>query len=66
MLDILSEWHPPIFDECQKIDNTKDIFGRARFAEHRDDRQGIGSFMHETKVLEVSDFRIPEGVDPIG
>ena len=52
-------------DECKKIDQTKDIFGRSRFAAHREDRDGIGSFMHETKVLEVADFRISEGNDPI-
>ena len=30
--------------ECIKIDQTKDIFGRARFAEHREDREGIGVY----------------------
>lgn len=58
--------HPPTLDECKVIDSSKDVFGRARFAEHREDREGIGSFMHETKVLEVQDFKIPEGIDPIG
>jgi len=57
--------HPPTLEECKAIDQTKDIFGRSRFSSHREDREGIGSFMHETKVLEIQDFRIPESQDPI-
>ncbi len=51
--------------ECQLVDNSRDIFGRPRFATHRDDRGGVGSFMCETRTLEVSDFKIPSSSDPL-
>ena len=41
------------------IDNSRDIFGRARHSSHREDRGGIGSFMNDTKSLEVNDFKCP-------
>ncbi|CAM6000797.1 unnamed protein product [Sphagnum balticum] len=40
----------PIIDDCNLIDNSKDIFGRARFSTYREDMKGVGSF---AKVREV-------------
>lgn len=36
---------------CKLIDNSRDIFGRPRFATHKEDCDGFGSFMHETRTL---------------
>lgn len=45
------------------IDNSRDIFGRQRHDKHREDRGGVGSFMHETRSIEVKDFKAPtEGI----
>ena len=41
------------------MDQTKDIFGRARFSVFREDMKGVGSFSKETKALYVSDYRLP-------
>lgn len=30
----------PTIEECEKIDNSKDVFGRSRFANHREDMKG--------------------------
>jgi hypothetical protein len=51
--------HVPSLDECLKIDNSKDIFGRTRFASHRKDKMGIGNYLEETRTLKVKDFCIP-------
>jgi len=51
--------------ECQQIDSSRDIFGRARFQSHREDMSGVGSFMHETRTLLVKEFRMPTSQDPI-
>lgn len=51
----------PTYDECTSIDQSKDIFGRARFANHREDMAGIGSFLKESRTLYVSDFKILQG-----
>lgn len=40
-----------------------DVFGRARHAKFRDDMQGLGSFMKETRTLCVADFILPLGED---
>ena len=51
----------PTYDECTSIDQSKDIFGRARFANHREDMAGVGSFLKESRTLYVSDFKIMQG-----
>ena len=56
----------PTLEECQQIDQVRDIFGRARFAEHREDMEGVGAFLKECRTLYVTDFRMPNGNDPIG
>ena len=48
----------PCLEDCECIDQTKDVFGRARFSTFREDRKGVGSFAKETKALYVSDFRL--------
>ena len=51
--------HIPSLTECLKVDNSKDIFGRSRFATHRKDNRGIGNFLKETRTLRLSDFSAP-------
>lgn len=53
--------HIPTLDECLAIDQIKDIFGRTRHATQREDKEGVGSFMKETRTLRVSDFCLCEG-----
>lgn len=48
----------PSLQECQTVDHTRDIFGRARHASHREDMAGVGSFMNETRTLMVTEFKI--------
>ncbi|CAG9327003.1 unnamed protein product [Blepharisma stoltei] len=57
--------HMPSLEECKKIQPIKDIFGRTRHANHRDDMQGIGCFQKESRTLYVSDIKLPPGDDPI-
>ena len=40
-------------------DQTKNIFGRARFSSYREDMKGVGSFAQETKAIYISDFKLP-------
>ena len=56
----------PTLEECEQIDQIRDIFGRARFSDHREDMEGVGSFLKECRTLYVTDFRMPAGNDPIG
>lgn len=51
--------HIPTLEDCMKVDNGKDIFGRSRYATHRADNQGIGNFMKETRTLRITDFCTP-------
>lgn len=51
----------PAYDDCLTIDQSKDIFGRARFANHREDMAGVGSFLKESRTLYVTDFKILQG-----
>jgi len=55
----------PTFEECDQIDQAKDIFGRPRFSTHREDMDGIGSFLKDTRTIGVTDFKMPGGNDPI-
>ena len=49
----------PSIEDSQAVDQTKDIFGRARFSSFREDMKGVGSFAKETKALYISDYRLP-------
>ena len=54
----------PLYAECMTIDNSKDIFGRSRFANYRDDMGGVGSFLKECRTLYINEFGTPSGNDP--
>lgn len=49
----------PSMQDCELVDQTKDIFGRARFSTFREDMKGIGSFAKETRAIYVSDYHLP-------
>jgi hypothetical protein len=49
----------PCIEDCECIEQTKDIFGRSRFSSFREDMKGVGSFAKETKALYVSEYRLP-------
>ena len=53
--------HLPTLDECLSIDQIKDAFGRTRYSEQREDMEGVGSFLKETRTLRVSDFCLIRG-----
>jgi len=55
----------PTYEECSQIDQAKDIFGRPRYSTHREDMDGIGTFLKDTRTLHVTDFKMPNGNDPI-
>jgi len=57
--------HMPSFKDCQRIPLLKDIFGRTRHSEHRQDMAGIGCFQKECKTLCVVDIKLPPVEDPI-
>ena len=52
--------HVPTFEECQNIENSKDIFGRSRFATSLKDNGGIGLFTKNCKTLYVTDMKKKE------
>ena len=47
----------PTFEECQNIENSKDIFGRSRFATSLKDNGGIGLFTKNCRILYVTDLK---------
>ena len=55
----------PSLTQCKRIAPIKDIFGRTRHANHRDDMGGIGCFQKECRTLLVGDLKIPPGEDPV-
>ena len=57
--------HMPSLTQCKRIAPIKDIFGRTRHANHRDDMGGIGCFQKECRTLLVGDLKIPPGEDPV-
>ena len=55
----------PTMQECLHVEQSRDIFGRARFANLREDMGGVGSFLKECRTLYICDFRLPStGNDP--
>jgi len=44
----------PEIDFCRSVDQSRDVFGRERFAEHRKDKEGVGSFMSESRTIEIT------------
>lgn len=57
--------HIPTLEECMNIDQIKDVFGRTRYARQRDDMEGVGSFLSETRTLKASDFCLIKGTDEV-
>ena len=52
--------HVPTYEECQNIENSKDIFGRSRFATSLKDNGGIGLFTKNCRILYVTDMKKKE------
>ena len=52
--------HVTTFEECQNIENSKDIFGRSRFATSLKDNGGIGLFTKNCRILYVTDMKKKE------
>ena len=55
--------HVPTFEEVQYIENSKDIFGRSRFATSLKDNGGVGLFTKNCRTLYVSDIKRLEKKD---
>ena len=55
--------HVPTFEEVQYIENSKDIFGRSRFATQLKDNGGVGLFTKNCRTLYVSDIKKLEKKD---
>lgn len=53
--------HMPTLEECTRVDQVKDVFGRTRYAKQRDDMEGVGSFLNETRTLKVTEFCLVKG-----
>ena len=47
------------------IEQIRDVYGRTRYAKQRDDMEGVGSFMSETRTLKLSDFCMVKGADEV-
>jgi hypothetical protein len=57
--------HIPTLEECMNIDQIRDVFGRTRYSKQRDDMEGVGSFMSETRTLKATDFCMIKGADEV-
>jgi len=57
--------HIPTLEECMNIDQIRDVFGRTRYSKQRDDMEGVGSFMSETRTVKASDFCLIKGADEV-
>lgn len=52
----------PVEADIMYIDGTKDVFGRTKFADYRDDFAGVGSLLHPNRTLFVGYFKsVPTG-----
>ncbi|XP_053990130.1 uncharacterized protein LOC128882535 isoform X2 [Hylaeus volcanicus] len=48
----------PTAEDDAKLDMLHDIFGRERFASHRDDMDGVGTFTEDCRTLFVGDMKV--------
>lgn len=48
----------PTIEECQSIENIKDIFGRTRFATTKVDNGGVGVFTKEIRTLYLTNLKL--------
>ncbi len=55
----------PTFEECEKIENARDIFGRSRFYSPLKDNGGIGVFTKECRTIYVFDLKKVETKNPV-
>ena len=55
----------PTFEECEKIENSRDIFGRSRFYAPLKDNGGIGVFTKECRTIYVYDLKKVETKNPV-
>ncbi len=55
----------PTKEDVEKIENLRDVFGRSRFATHRNDMGGVGTFTRDCRTLYVSDLKMVDSANPI-
>jgi hypothetical protein len=55
----------PTKENWDKIENLRDVFGRSRFAQHRNDMGGVGTFTKECRSLFVSDLKMVDTANPV-
>jgi hypothetical protein len=55
----------PNKEDAEKIENLRDVFGRSRFANHRNDMGGVGTFTKECRSLFISDLKMVDTPNPI-
>lgn len=48
----------PTAEDDEKLDMLHDIFGRERYASHRDDMDGVGTFSEDCRTLFVGDLKV--------
>jgi len=59
--------HVPTEQDENVWDQVRDVFGRERFAVHRDDMRGVGSIEDINRTLFVGDIRFDRAAqDPVG
>jgi hypothetical protein len=55
----------PTLEDCKKIENLRDVFGRARFATPRNDMGGVGTFTKECRTLHVTGIKMIDSANPM-
>ncbi len=55
----------PTKEDAEKIENLRDVFGRSKFATHRKDMGGVGTFTKECRTIFVGDLKMIETGNPI-
>ena len=48
----------PTLEDCEYIENMKDIFGRPRHAIHKQDKSGVGVFTKECRTLFITNLKL--------
>jgi hypothetical protein len=55
----------PTIEDCGRIENLRDVFGRARFATPRNDMGGVGTFTKECRTIHVTGIKTIESANPM-
>ncbi len=55
----------PTKEDAEKIESLRDVFGRSKFATHRKDMGGVGTFTRECKTIFVGDLKMIDTGNPI-